>query len=305
MQFLMTLAQKRLFILTIIFLVGLGVFFLRDTVSGFFSQKPEQPFLTIQPEQITAVEIQGANETERIEKQNDLWFVVEDGKEFQADQGRVNTLIDAFRNIEKDTVASENPERHAALGIDTQKIAIKAGDTTHTLFVGNSTQISKNFVRIGEEDTVYVASGLNQVFSPIDYRDLTIPFVQNENEVKAVTITQAGIPIELIKQENEWFVGQEKANQSEVSFYLNELSVIRATNILDTNPVAEQGLFAESTITIKEGENAKTIEFYGKDETTKYAKLQNGETVYEITASLVDNLIKTREELVEEDGRTE
>jgi hypothetical protein len=126
--------------------------------------------------------------------------------------------------------------------------------------------------------------------------------VQNENAVSRIEITEQGSTLTLSKQENEWYIGGEKANQSEMSFYVNELSVIRASSIVDGNPIAEQGLFTEATITVTEGENVKTVGFYPNDDTTKYAQRQDGETVYEINATLVDSLTKTRAELIEEES---
>jgi hypothetical protein len=294
--------HQRLLILSIILLVGLGIFFLRDIVTGFFAQQPEKPFASIEPDQVTGVTIKTESETENLIKTDGSWVVVEGDSEFPADQGRVNTLIDAFINLEQETIASENPDRHTELGIGETSVTLKTGDDAHTLFIGDTTQVSQNFVRINEENNVYIAAGFNQVNTPIDYRDLTIPFVQNENAVSRIEITEQGSTLTLSKQENEWYIGGEKANQSEMSFYVNELSVIRASSIVDGNPIAEQGLFTEATITVTEGENVKTVEFYPNDDTTKYAQRQDGETVYEINATLVDSLTKTRAELIEEES---
>lgn len=292
--------HQRLLILSIIFVVGLAVFFLRGTVMNLFAEKSEEPFSSIKPEEIKKIEIQTENETQQLVKESGTWSVVQGEKKFQADQARVDTLIDAFLEVKKETIASENPERHKQLGIGTQKITVKTDENSYTLFIGNSTQISRNFIRIGDEDTVYVASGFSQVVTPADYRDLTIPFVQNEDEVTSITITDAGIPLELTKKEGEWHIGEEKGDQDKMSFYVNELSVIRASQIDDNDPIVDEGLIAEKTIRVAENGEEKMVEFYPKDETTMYAKRQNGEIVYELSASLVDSLIKIRDDLIPE-----
>jgi hypothetical protein len=294
--------QKRLMTLTIIFLVGISIFFLREIIINFnLINQSKKAFSEIKAEDFTKITVEGEDFTEKLEKKDGQWIVLKENKKYPADQAKVNNIIESITTFEKSELISENKKRHKELGIDKKKIIFKAGDESYTVFIGEESSRSDNFVRLNDEDKVYAFDGFHNVFVPEGYRDMTVPFVKNETDVNAIKINHWKDIIELKKDNGQWMWNDEKIDRSEMSFYLNELAVIKADAILEDNPVESNGLTPEITITVQEGKNNKVLKFYKKDEETYYAKRDNSDIVYEVNASLAKSLNKTKEDLVQKE----
>lgn len=298
--------KNRLLILTTAFFVILGILFAKDPLLQMIKPAAEEPLEGVSAESVATIDVQQGDTITRIEKKDGAWIVKAGEIEFPADNERINNLVNTIANVEKDDIASTNKDRHKDLGIQNDKITLTmGGDETKILFVGAPTQVSKNFVRVGDEEEVFVASGFSTVFNPNDYRDLTIPLVNAENAVAKISVSDDTGELTLEKRDNTWFLGDQEGNPEEVGFYVNNIRTLRASDILKENPVEEQGLTPQRTITVTEDGNDKTLEFFVKDEETYYARTSESDRIYEISTSVYESTNANQETLVRQEDEAQ
>lgn len=290
--------KNRLLFLTGVLFVIIAGLLLKDTILKYTQKDSEQVFPELNPESVTEIQIQDEEKETQLVKKDGSWIVLENGMEFRADQDRIQTLLTNMQNLEKGDIVSENKEKHKDFGIEKKQIVANQGDKKYTLFIGNSPQLSSAYVRVGDSSEIFIAEGFGNVYTPPDYRDLQIPFVEQEENVQTITVEAQGTTLSMEKKDDTWYIGEEEAQREEMSFYVNALRTIRASNILANNPLEGNVLAPTLTIRITENDEEKILQFYPKEETIYYAKRQDRSIVYEVEQGTVESLTKAREDLV-------
>lgn len=288
--------RTRLTQLIIILLIAAVLIILKNQLPQFLIQKPNQPFSSLKKEQIREM-LLTKNKPVRLYKKDKFWYVKKDNNEFRAEEERINKIIDSFINLKKDNIVSSNKKKHKELGIDKQKMEINAGGKSYAIYLGNNSGLSNNYIRIDNEDDVFVADGFGEAFTSDDYRDLSVHLINDEAKVTSIEIGFEDRKTVLNKKDNDWKIGDKTAKKDRVDFFLNDLKTLKASDIFtkDTNlpnviPI---------TIRIKEGKQEKTIEFYPQDENNYLAKASTSEFVFQIPAAYVASLKKEGKDFIE------
>lgn len=263
----------------------------------FFPQKSNQPFLTIKKDQINEV-ILTKDKTSKVYKKKNDWIVKNNNSEFRADKEKINKIIEGFINLKKESIVSSNKNKHKELGIDKQKIEVKASGKTYTVYLGNTSGLSNNYVRINKENDVFIAGGFEEAFVSEDYRDLSVPLVNDEIKVTSIEIDSEHERIFLIKEKSDWKIADKTAKKDRVEFYLNDLKSLQAKDVLkkqENYPAVNP----ELSITLEEDNKKKTIGFYLPDEENYSARVTSSNFDYIIPAAYVASLKKEEKDFLE------
>ncbi|OGK16232.1 hypothetical protein A2774_04580 [Candidatus Roizmanbacteria bacterium RIFCSPHIGHO2_01_FULL_39_12c] len=288
--------RKRLIQLIFIFLLVTAVILLKNYTDRFLLLKTDQPFSTIDKAAIKEL-IVTQDKTTSLYKKNGKWTIKKNGVEYPADQEKLESLINAFINLEKSEAVSNNKARHTQLGIGKQKIELKSAGKKYVIFVGDDSGLGNNYVRIDNENEVFFATGFSDLTTTEDFRDLTVPLVKDEEKVRSIEIGYESISIIINKKGKDWKIGDKIAKKDRVDFYLNDLKTLKATDILpqDTN-------FPDiipTVIKITENDREKTISFYGQDENNYLANSSESEFIFQIPAAYIASLKKEESDFVE------
>ncbi|GEM_PF-1395815 len=289
----------RLITLIISLLILVAIFFIKDKLTLFFaSKKTSQLFPSQKVGSIDELRLKNANAETRIYLRNNQWFLIKDGMEYKANEELVNQILNSIFSLKKEEVVSRNKNHHSVLGIGQQKIIFRLGGKNYTLFIGNSYGIDKNYLRLNDEDDVFVGAGFNTVFSTQEYRDLAVHFINDETAVTAITIDDGNQKTTLEKRSTDWYSGKNKISREKVDFFLNDLKTLQAKNIIKEN-VLETGYYPNAlNIFVKENNQEKKGEFFIKDQDSYYLKVQSSPFLFEIAPASFESLKKTETDFI-------
>jgi len=280
----------------IILLIAAVIFILKNQLPQFLIQKPNQLFSSLKKEQIREMLLTN-DKIIQLYKKDKLWYFKKDNNEFRADEERINKIVNGIVNLIKGDVVSNNKNKHKELGIDRQKIEVKTKGKSYVFYIGNSSGIAKNYIRIGDENEVFTAEGFDEAFTSDDYRDLLVRLINDETKVTLIDIGYNDILTTLLKQKSDWKIGNKTAKKDRVDFFINDLKTLKATDILpkETNLPA----VVPDSIKIKEGSQEKSVEFYQQDENNYFAKASTSEFIFQIPAAYVASLKKEEKDFIE------
>lgn len=289
--------RSRLIKLLVILIIVFGALTLKSELPKFLPEKTDHAFSEIKKEQIKEIKIT-KTKTSHVYKKNKEWFIKNQDSEFRADKVRIEKIINAFINLKKENIVSTNKNKHQDLGINKQKIELKTDSKSYVIYIGNNEGLSNNYVRIDNENEVFFSEGFNEVFIDEDFRDLKVPIVKDEAKVTNIEINYQGNTTLLVKNEDDWKIGDKTAKRDRVDFYLNDLKTLKASDILKKN---ENSLVPdpELTINIKENGKEKTISFYPENEETYIATLTSIDYDYIVATAYVASLTKEEKDFVE------
>src|SRR3989338_1720242 len=286
----------RLIQLVTLLLIILALLFIKNNLSQFLPKKPDQPFSTLKKEQIRQI-LLTKDKTTFLYKKDKVWYVKKGSQEFRADTERINNIIDSFVSLSKNEVISSNKKKHKSLGIDKQKIEIKTNGKTYTIYLGNITGLSKNYIRIGDDNEVFIVEGFAEVFTSEDYQDLIVHLINDETKVTLIEINFEDNKTILTKRGNDWKIGDKTAKKDRVDFFLNDLKTLKANDILPKDTILAQVISGQ--IAVNENANKKSIMIYSKDEDNYLTKTSESEFVFQIPAAYVASLKKEEKDFVE------
>ena len=286
----------RLIQLVTLLLIILALLFIKNNLSQFLPKKPDQPFSTLKKEQIRQI-LLTKDKTTFLYKKDKVWYVKKGSQEFRADTERINNIIDSFVSLSKNEVISSNKKKHKSLGIDKQKIEIKTNGKTYAIYIGSITGLSKNYIRIGDDNEVFIVEGFAEVFTSEDYRDLIVHLINDETKVTLIEINFEDNKTILTKRGNDWKIGDKTAKKDRVDFFLNDLKTLKANDILPKDTILAQVISGQ--IAVNENANKKSIMIYSKDEDNYLTKTSESEFVFQIPAAYVASLKKEEKDFVE------
>lgn len=288
--------KSRLFKLTLLFLGLMFLFIFKTQFSNFFGQKTPLVFPDLKTQSVQEITLFG-EKTIFLYKKNNLWFVKEKKAEFPADQERIQTLINNLVNLKKEEIVSTNKTKHQNFGIGKEKISFKTKDKDLTIFIGKATSLNKTYLRINNQNEVFIGEGFNNAFNPDDYRDLLVHLINEEDKINQLEIDSDGKKIILEKKGNEWLINNKKAKKEKVDFFINDLKMLKADDIL-TKKINLPANY-QLQIKLKEKNQEKSARFYPEEETNYFLKTSNSDLIYQLSAASVTSLKKEEKDFID------
>ena len=293
--------KKRLIQLVIVLFVAFTLIIIKNQSASwrakFLPQKSNKPFSLLKKEEITELLIT-KDKTTSLYKKGEFWFTKKDNNEFRADEERINKIVESLINLKKGDIVSSNKNKHQDLGINKQKIEIKIPGKSYVIYIGNTSGMSNNFVRIDNENEVFTSAGFEEVFTSDDYRDLLLHLVNHEAKVTSIEIYFDDKKTVLSKKGNAWKIGNKSVKKDRVDFFINDLKTLKAKDIFK-KPENYQPVDLEVSITVKESNQEKNIRFYYGDEENYSANITTSNFDYTIVSAYVASLKKEEKDFLE------
>ncbi len=273
--------------------------------------KPLFPDFSI--ELVSKIEIIAKGQTTILAKQNDQW-VVATMENYPADSEGVKDLLEKVTEFDDSRHVSDNPKNQAEYQVDSSGVEAKLLDaedkTLAHLFVGKNTPgIFNSYVRVADSNDVYVGKGyLQSTFDKGErtWKDRTI-FKFEKSHVTSINIVSPEETIELrLDSENKWHLVQPitaAANQTEVENLLSFYSDLKTDDFAEVKELTEYGLDTPTssiTASLNDGTTAKLL--IGKEENEGgklYVKRDDRDTIFMLSKSNVDRMIKASDALTE------
>ena len=160
--------QRLTYLIIIICLFGLFLAF-KNEVMNFL--KPKTPFLfsKISQKDITSMEINYNGQNTLLFLKNQNWLIKKDSQEYPADTEKINKIIKAVFSLKKDEIVANNKNKHPEMGINNNKIVVKTKNQTTTVYVGKQAGTNSNYVRINEENQIFLVEGLTSELLAEDF----------------------------------------------------------------------------------------------------------------------------------------
>jgi len=288
---------RLVFLLTLILILGIFIL-LQNFSHSIFNKNPETPFKNLNKQEINEVSIQGEISYSKIYKDKNNWVLQKDGFVYTADKDRIDSIINGFIDLKKEEIASNNKNKHEVLGIGRKKITLKSKNKQYILYIGNASNITKNYLRIDEDNEVFVGSGFNDVFLNEDYRNLQVHFIADEEKITEIGITYDNQQLSILKRNNEWYSGETKFKKDRVDFFLSDLKSLNASDVFIKNPIENLYLPESLVIKVKEGGIHKSAFFYLKDK-DYILKTSISNTTFQISDVYVSSLKKQEKDFTE------
>ncbi len=290
---------NRLSKLAALLIILIIAFLIKEKALSWLSKKNAiGPFISFQKKDVAEVDItDNVGTITKVYDKGGWWYIKENGVEYRADMEKINNLISAVFAFKKEEVISTNKNKYKDLGVDNQRITLKIKDKIYSLYVGKSYSSEKNYLRLEDDERVFLASGFAEFIYPQDYRDLNIYFVNNENDVTSAALDFDNNKINLDKKDNNWLVNNKKAVRENIDFFLNTLKTLKATDVTDKE--ALENNYPMLTILIKEKDQEKRAEFFIKDQERYYLKTSNSSFIFEVSSTNVDSLKKEEKDFIQ------
>jgi len=272
----------------------------KEKINDIISQKQiKKPFSKIDKDKIIKIVLDNENKKIEIYKKNNHWYIKKDNFDFKADEERIKKTIDALINIRKEEIISENKNNHKKFGIDKKKINFYTNKDKFKIYVGNEVNFSNNYVRINDENTIFLAENLNDVFLNNDWRDLKVRLINKQEEINYLEINyfNKGKSLKLLKEKNDWKINGKKTKNNLISFFINDLFVLKAEDILTQDNIDLK--FPEIDIKIKENNQIKKADLFINNQDYYLLKIKNNKLIYKIKKTDLPYLEKDIEEFIE------
>ena len=194
---------------------------------------------------VTAISILAPKQTEfRLQKDGDKWKAVQGDKKFNADQDKLDKILEALPGLTSEALASTNADKYKDYGLDADTAVTVGVFTTAadkpavTLLVGNSGPGSTStFVRVNDGKEVWRASTNVKAlvgFSFKDYRSKK-PWPFDPQVVKSLTVRPVdGKPDTYTFDNGTWkTAGGTNANQNAIVKLLEDWSKANVNDFAD------------------------------------------------------------------------
>jgi hypothetical protein len=224
--------------------IALGSFILvLDHQSSTTRERSErtQRIFTVQRNEIRGFTIHNGDDEVKVRADGDTWKLVKPWKD-DADGGLVDQLLNAIQMLRPDDIidnlgkGDSKRDKIKEFGLHRSRISLKL-DGRHTpaeiQFGGDAAVPGKSYLKVGDEDQVYVVSDdLRNIASkkPEDFRDHRItPFLTTL--ISRVVIRMNGGEIDLEKQQDNWQLTRPIKARANNDAVTNLLTKINQTQI--------------------------------------------------------------------------
>ena len=290
--------KKRL--LTIVTILVLTLLFLnfKDKINTYFTPKNQSLYPNFDKNQIQQIDFVQENKTTKVYKKNNHWYLQKDKIEYQADEDRIVKVIDSLNSLKIEEIVSTNLKKQQDFGIKTDKLSFQIQGKKYDLYIGKSASMATNYLKSGNQNNIFVASGFDSVFYPEDLRNLNVRFVNQENDITGATIKFENTNLNLEKKNNNWFINNKKVERERIDYFLNDLKTLKAENILQAKDLDMANSTSDLEIKFVENKQEKIAKFYKKDK-NRYYLIYKGDNVFEIASTYVESLKKQEKDFLD------
>jgi len=289
--------RKRLLLLSIVLVVSLALFFSKDYILRYTSPRTP-PLFSLTVETVSQFSLTGESLSQKIVRSGGKWFVEKDGRQFAADSEKMITLIQTLNGLSPETIVSKNKNKHAELGIGTEIIVVKTSGRERTLYLGKPYRSNARYARLDDDEAVFVGENLQSIPLNSDYRDLKTHLLDDESALQSLEIDMNGVKTKLVKNKDEWTLGDKKLKNSPINYYLSDLKNLTATDIIgadikimETNP--------SLTLHLRTQKQEKTADFIKYDEKSYVMKSPSYPWLFIIPEVNVASLQKQKKDFLE------
>jgi hypothetical protein len=228
---------------------------------------------------VTAVTIQGDDNTINLAKTGDSW-VLSDNGDFPVDAVKVTELISNVLTVDTSRLVARTASSHNRLQVAADEYVRQVDLTTNdgatqTIFIGSSPSLRATNVRLADDDLVYLTSNVNGTDIRTDIAGwINTSYLQAPtDQVQAVTIENANGVLEFTRVNTDtWTLNGLAANEV---FNSNNFTTI-LTRLSDLNMVEPVGKEARPEFSMDAPSATVTIVLTQGDETEKTLTLTIG-----------------------------
>ncbi len=258
--------NKKLILVFVILLVGVGVVFLTDSKKGDRSSTLREDIFDLDTTSITSLEInpKGTDKAKvTLVKENNSWNVQSEGKSFVAVSDIVNNLLAELQRMKPIRIAAKDKSQWDKFEVtDSSATIVTAwvGKKKLNIYLGKFSYIqSKNqalqqyggmpqgtmltYVRRGDEEEVYSVEGfLSMIFDRgiNDFRNKTV-VKSNRFDWNRLSFTYPDSSYSIYKENEKWKIDGILADSLSVNEYLKNISNLNSSAFIEnnqaTNPV--------------------------------------------------------------------
>ncbi len=186
---------------------------------------------------ITSIELNSKDGNFILSKENEEWFVLNNGAKHKASTGSMTELLKNLENLRIYSVISRNPEKfdeyQVSDSLGKHFIVKENNNVLADFYVGkfipSGRQNVNSYFRLKGKDDVYSLKGFFSMLffnnKAETYRSKAIVETSVENIEKVEIYNSTGNYI-LEKKDENWFVGNQKANADSVTNYLKQISTL-------------------------------------------------------------------------------
>jgi len=293
------LTDRIAFLIFIIFII-FSFLLLREKINYLISRKQTiLPFAKIDKNKIIKIIFEDENKKTEIYKKNDHWYLKKDGSEFKADEERIKKTIDALVSLKKEEIISKNKNKHKNFGIDKRKVTFYVNENKFSIYIGNSVNFASNFIRFDDDETIFLADNLNDIFSDVDWRDLKVKLINDQEKINSIEINYSskGKKIILVKEKNNWKINEKNAKKERVDFFINDLITLKADDIITQENFTL--LNPEITINVKENNQLKKASIFSIDTNYYLLKIEGNKLIYKIKKIYISSLEKDEDDFIQ------
>jgi len=290
--------KNRIVILGLITLLIFLFFLFQEKITYLISQKEiNYPFKKFNKSEINKIVIENKNKTTEIYKKNDSWYLKQQQKELRANKEKVEKIIDALTEIKKTEIVSKNKNKHQDFGIDKNKVIFFNKKEKIIVYVGNSIDLNTNYIRLDNEDDVFLAENFGDVLTTDDWRDLNINLIKNQENIQKIELSFDEKKLILKKEKDYWQINQKKAKKDRVDFFINDLTTLKANDIVFSPSLSD--INPSIMIIIQEKNQIKKAEFFEKDKDNYLLKTSFNDVIYQISSPSVSFLKKEESDFIQ------
>ena len=288
-----TKTRRQLSALLFALIIVLGISLIKFHVLSWMPHTIFPVFSTIHKSDIISLSIIGEKDVNTLYKKNGEWVVKKNQVDYKADTERIEAVIDSLLSIKKSDLISTNRNQQKDFGIGKQKVTFKTNTETQSVYIGNVTTLSSNFVRLNNENFIYTADGFSSLYYPEDYRDFSLHLISNEEFITSLHEFSADTSLFLTKNSEDWSIGQQEAIKEKVNFFLNDIKTLKAAAIEPSTTVDLTVLEKVLSLQLREGVSSKTADVYKIDDESYYVKVSDNEYLYKIKPTDLTSLTKS------------
>lgn len=242
---------------------------------------------------VTSVRMNGPDYNSELSGGVDDWAV----NGYQADSATVFRFWAAMLTLDVGDLAASNPDNHDRMGVSAAagwSIEFDLDGVTKTMLVGDTgPRSSTNYVRLPDEDEVYILEGDLRTHIrrlPNEWRSKTVARVDTA-AVTRVEIQRDTDEYALVRGDSLWtFDDGSETNSSAVNGVMSELANLLAVGFLeegDSLEVMDQGAI---TTAYDQSGNVLAIVTIGTGDSDRWARSAGDEVIYRIGLYRVDRI---------------
>lgn len=263
-------------------------------------------FVPVNIDEIGKIEVISEGKTHEFVKMDGQWAVLSAGNA-KADQKAVSDMLNCIKEMSKEEVVSENPDKKSSFEVDEAsgiEIRLYKGDEKLAdFFVGKAgADFDSTYVRAASEDNVYTTKKYIRIyFDKSDFRDLAIFNFDKEKAVE-ISIEQTGKdPVILQKKDGAWkaeWYDKFEMDEDKVNNLLGSLAKLSAKDIIMDKNAAAAGIDnPKSKVIVKfEDGSSETLNIGSKDSDAYFVKRSAADTIFALSESKVKEILKEKDD---------